>query len=128
MGIEARSIRVEHVRRVFRSMQARGQRGKERDVLLRRQEPRAQPQCLAARASCLRRSSTALNSGPALPVPQARKRSTAVPDQSRSRSLIPVLERVCASTVLTMTAQERLGPGVPSGSGLPGSDPGTTTE
>jgi hypothetical protein len=42
--------------------------------------------------------------------------------QSRSRSLIEVLERVWASTVLTMTAQERLGP--PCGSGRL---PGTTT-
>ena len=41
---------------------------------------------------------------------------------------MPVLERVCASTVLTMTAQESAGPGVPSGNGLPGSEPGTTTE
>ena len=42
--------------------------------------------------------------------------------QSRSRSLIEVLERVWASTVLTITAQERLGP--PCGSGRL---PGTTT-
>ncbi len=40
--------------------------------------------------------------------------------QSRSSSLIAVLARVCASTRLTMTAQDRLGPGLPSGSGLPG--------
>ncbi|POR53153.1 hypothetical protein CYD53_104128 [Bosea psychrotolerans] len=49
-------------------------------------------------------------------------------DQSRSNSLMPVFERVWASTVLTMTAQESEGPGVPSGKGLPGSEPGTTTE
>ena len=34
--------------------------------------------------------------------------------------MIPVFERVCASTVFTMTAQYSEGPGVPSGSGLPG--------
>ena len=43
--------------------------------------------------------------------------------QSLSSSLIPVFERVLASTVLTITAQAR--PGPPS---LPGSVPGTTTE
>ena len=48
--------------------------------------------------------------------------------QSRSSSLIEVFERVCASTRLTITAQYRLGPGLPSGSGLPGRLPGTTTE
>jgi hypothetical protein len=48
--------------------------------------------------------------------------------QSRSSSLIAVLLRVCASTRLTITAQARLGPGEPSGNGLPGSAPGTTTE
>ena len=41
---------------------------------------------------------------------------------------MPVFERVCASTVLTMTAQASAGPGVPSGKGLPGSEPGTSTE
>ena len=48
--------------------------------------------------------------------------------QSRNKSLIPVLERVCASTVFTITAQYSDGPGVPSGKGLPGSEPDTTTE
>ena len=48
--------------------------------------------------------------------------------QSRSNSLIEVFARVCSSTVLTMTAQYSDGPGEPSGSGRPGSDPGTTTE
>src|SRR5207253_6293690 len=47
---------------------------------------------------------------------------------SRRRSLIEVLARVCASTCLTMTAQYRLGPGLPSGNARPGSEPGTTTE
>src|SRR5271165_2921760 len=49
-------------------------------------------------------------------------------DHARSSSLIEVLERVCASTRFTITAQARFGPGVPSGSGRPGSVPGTTTE
>ncbi len=48
--------------------------------------------------------------------------------QSRSSSLIEVRLRVFASTRLTMTQQARLGPGVPSASGLPGRLPGTTTE
>ena len=48
--------------------------------------------------------------------------------QSRKRSLIDVLERVCASTVLTITAQARLGVGAPSGLTAPGNAPGTTTE
>ena len=48
--------------------------------------------------------------------------------QSRSNSLIEVLERVRSSTRLTITAQYSDGPGVPSGKGLPGSVPGTTTE
>ena len=48
--------------------------------------------------------------------------------QSRSSSLIEVLARVCASTIFTMTAQYSDGPGEPSGSGLPGIEPGTTTE
>ena len=48
--------------------------------------------------------------------------------QSRRRSFTDVLERVCSSTRLTMTAQDNDGPGVPSGSGAPGSVPGTTTE
>ena len=48
--------------------------------------------------------------------------------QSRSSSLIAVLARVCASTRLTITAQYSEGPGEPSGSGLPGSEPGTTTD
>lgn len=51
-----------------------------------------------------------------------------IPDQSRSNSLIAVFCRVCASTRLTITAQDRLGPGDPSGRGLPGRLPGTTTE
>ena len=38
-----------------------------------------------------------------------------------------VLERVCSSTVLTMTAQDSAGPGEPSFNGLAGRDPGTTT-
>src|SRR6202035_2202653 len=38
-----------------------------------------------------------------------------------------VLERVCASTVLTMTAQASAGPGEPSFIGLGGRVPGTTT-
>ena len=50
------------------------------------------------------------------------------PAQSRSSSLIEVFARVCASTVFTITAQYSDGPGEPSGNGLPGSDPGTTTE
>ncbi len=48
--------------------------------------------------------------------------------QSRSNSLIDVLARVCASTVFTITAQYRPGPGVPSGNGRPANVPGTTTE
>src|SRR3546814_20661894 len=44
-------------------------------------------------------------------------------NQSRSSSLIPVLARVLASTRLTITAQYSDGPGVPSGSGLPGREP-----
>lgn len=45
-------------------------------------------------------------------------------DHARSSSLIEVLERVCASTRFTITAQARLGDaGV-----LPGRVPGTTTE
>ncbi len=40
--------------------------------------------------------------------------------QSRSSSLMLVFARVCASTRLTITAQESDGPGEPSGSGLPG--------
>jgi len=43
-------------------------------------------------------------------------------DQSRKSSLMPVLERVCASTFFTMTAQYRFTPP------LAGSDPATTTE
>ena len=46
---------------------------------------------------------------------------------ARSSSLIEVLARVFASTRLTITAQARLGPGRPSGSGGPGKVPGTTT-
>lgn len=48
--------------------------------------------------------------------------------QSRSSSLTDVLARVPASTVLTMTAQYNDGLGEPSAYGLPGSEPGTTTE
>ena len=48
--------------------------------------------------------------------------------QSRSNSLIPVFDRVCASTVLTITAQYRLGPGMPSTFTFGGKVPGTTTE
>ncbi len=48
--------------------------------------------------------------------------------QSRSNSLMEVFARVCASTVFTITAQYSDGPGDPSGSGLPGKEPGTTTE
>src|SRR6185369_8599482 len=47
--------------------------------------------------------------------------------QSRSNSLMLVLERVCSSTVLTMTAQASDGPGDPFGNGFPGREPGTTT-
>ena len=54
-------------------------------------------------------------------------RCRARPGQSRSSSLIPVFERVCASTVLTITAQYSEGPALPSGRALPGSAPGTTT-
>ena len=50
------------------------------------------------------------------------------PHQSRNSSLTEVLDRVFSSTFLMITAQESDGPGVPSASGLPGSDPGTTTE
>ena len=39
-----------------------------------------------------------------------------------------VFARVRASTRLTMTAQASDGPGEPSGNGLPGRPPGTTTE
>ena len=48
--------------------------------------------------------------------------------QSRSSSLMDVFARVCASTIFTITAQYNDGPGEPSGSGRPGSEPGTTTE
>ena len=48
--------------------------------------------------------------------------------QSRSSSLMLVLERVCASTRFTITAQYSDGPGSPSGQGLPGMLPDTTTE
>ena len=48
--------------------------------------------------------------------------------QSRSRSLMLVLDRVCSSTRFTITAQDSAGPGVPSGKGRPGRVPGTTTE
>ena len=48
--------------------------------------------------------------------------------QSRNSSLIDVFDRVCASTVFTMTAQYSDGPGDPFGRALPGKDPGTTTE
>lgn len=48
--------------------------------------------------------------------------------QSRKSSLMLVFDRVCASTRFTITAQDSDGPGEPSGSGLPGSEPGTTTE
>jgi hypothetical protein len=41
---------------------------------------------------------------------------------SRNSSLIPVFERVCASTRLTITAQDRAGPPL-----APGREPGTTT-
>ena len=50
------------------------------------------------------------------------------PAQSRNNSLIEVLARVRSSTRLTITTQASEGPGEPSGSGLPGSDPGITTE
>ena len=49
-------------------------------------------------------------------------------DQSRRSSLMLVFARVCASTRFTITAQASEGPGEPSGRGLPGSEPGTTTE
>ena len=39
--------------------------------------------------------------------------------QSRNSSLMEVFARVCASTVLTITAQYKDGPGEPSGSGFP---------
>jgi hypothetical protein len=45
---------------------------------------------------------------------------------SRKSSLMPVLARVWASTVFTITAQWSDGRGEPSGSSLPGSEPGTT--
>src|SRR3954470_11601457 len=48
--------------------------------------------------------------------------------QSRRSSLMLVLARVCASTRLTITAQDSEGPGEPSGRSLPGKVPGTTTE
>ena len=54
---------------------------------------------------------------------QGAQADAPAPAQSRSSSLIPVLERVFASTRLTITAQARLGP--PS---FAGSVPGTTTE
>ena len=57
-----------------------------------------------------------------------RQRIGSAPAQSRNNSLMEVFARVCASTVLTMTAQYSDGPGDPSGSGLPGNEPGTTTE
>jgi len=43
-------------------------------------------------------------------------------------AMMEVFERVCSSTVFTITAQYSDGPCVPSGSGLPGMDPDTTTE
>ncbi len=51
-----------------------------------------------------------------------RTRPLRLPSQSLSNSLIPVLERVCASTRLTITAQYRLMPF------FDGMLPATTTE